>query len=279
MLGDAVDLLRLPVPVLHDGDGGRYINTYGVFVVQTPDKTWTNWSIARAMLLDKNRMAGIIAPNQHIGMVRQTWTDIGKPMPFALVLGAEPFIPFVGGMPLPAYVDEADFVGAYFGEPVDVVKCETIDLYVPATAEIVIEGTLSLAETDAEGPMGEYAGYLWTGQSSPKPVYHVSAMTFRNDPILPISVAGEPVEENHTAWGIPNAAEIVYTLRKAGLPIATAWSPLREREPLVRYHSCERLAGENGNGRGGALPRYWRRPFANKGGHGNAEISHHQRRH
>jgi UbiD family decarboxylase len=73
--------------------------------------------------------------------------------------------------------------------------------------------------------MGEYAGYLWTGQSSPKPVYHVTAMTYRNDPILPISVAGEPVEENHTAWGVPNAAEIVYTLRAAGYPVAMAWSP------------------------------------------------------
>ena len=225
LIGDEVDLLRLPTPLLHGGDGGRYLNTYGIFIVQTPDQRWTSWSIARAMLLDKNRMAGIVAPNQHIGMVRQTWTDIGKSMPFALALGVEPFIPFVGGMPLPEYVNEVDYVGAYFGEPVEVVQCETVDLQVPATAEIVIEGTLSMTEMDREGPMGEYAGYLWTGQSSQKPVYNVTAMTYRHQPILPVSVAGEPVEENHTAWGVPNAAEIVYTLRQAGFPIATAWSP------------------------------------------------------
>jgi UbiD family decarboxylase len=213
LIGDEVDLLRLPTPLLHGGDGGRYLNTYGIIVAQTPDKAWTNWSIARMMLLDKNRMAGIIAPNQHIGMVRQTWLDLGKPMPFALALGVEPFIPFVGGMPLPDWVSEVDYVGAYFGEPVKVVQCETVDLQVPATAEIVLEGTISISETAPEGPMGEYAGYLWTGQSSLKPVYHVTAMTYRNHPILPISVAGEPVEENHTAWGVPNAAEIVYTLR------------------------------------------------------------------
>ena len=225
LTGEDVDLLRLPTPLLHGGDGGRYLNTYGIFVVQTPDKKWTSWSIARAMLLDKNRMAGIVAPNQHIGMVRQTWTDIGQPMPFALALGVEPFIPFVGGMPLPEYVNEVDYVGAYFGEPVEVVQCETVDLQVPATAEIVLEGTLSLTETDQEGPMGEYAGYLWTGQRSQKPVYQVSAMTYRDNPILPVSVAGEPVEENHTAWGVPNAAEIVYTLREAEFPVAMAWSP------------------------------------------------------
>ena len=192
------------------------------------------------MLLDKNRMAGIIAPNQHIGMVRQTWTDIGQSMPFALALGVEPFIPFVGGMPLPEYVNEADYVGAYFGEPVEVVQCETVDLQVPATAEIVIAGTLSLTETDVEGPMGEYAGYLWTGQSSHKPVYHVTAMTYRNDPILPVSVAGEPVEENHTAWGVPNAAEIVYALRSAGFPVATAWSPF---ESANHWYAIPPLAG------------------------------------
>lgn len=225
LLGDAVDLTKLPAPLLHDGDGGRYMNTYGVFVVQTPDKSWTSWSIARAMLVDAKRMAGIIAPNQHIGMVRKTWTDINKPMPFALVLGAEPFIPFVGGMPLPANVSEGEFVGAYFQEPIEVVHCETVDLQVPATAEIVIEGFCSLDETAPEGPMGEYAGYLWTGAPSPKPVYNVTAVTHRTDPILPISVAGEPVEENHTAWGVPNAAEIVFALREAGFPVATAWSP------------------------------------------------------
>jgi 4-hydroxy-3-polyprenylbenzoate decarboxylase len=225
LVGDQVDLLRLPTPLLHGGDGGRYLNTYGIIVAQTPDKQWTNWSIARTMLLDKNRMAGIIAPNQHIGMVRQSWLDIGKPMPFALALGVEPFIPFVGGMPLPDHVNESDYVGAYFDEAVEVVQCETVDLQVPATAEIVLEGTISITETAPEGPMGEYAGYLWTGQSSPKPVYHVTAMTYRTDPILPISVAGEPVEENHTAWGVPNAAEIVYTLRQAGFPVAMAWSP------------------------------------------------------
>jgi UbiD family decarboxylase len=73
--------------------------------------------------------------------------------------------------------------------------------------------------------MGEYAGYLWEGAGTAKPVYHVSAITHRDKAILPISVAGEPPEENHTAWGIPNAGEIVYQLRKAGFPVATAWSP------------------------------------------------------
>jgi UbiD family decarboxylase len=223
--GEAVDLLRLPAPLLHEGDGGRYLNTFGVIVARTPNGKWTNWSIARIMILDRNRMAGIVAPNQHIGMIRKQWADEGKDMPFALALGCEPFIPFVGGMPLPANLSEGDYVGAHFGEAIEVVRCETVKLEVPATAEIVVEGYLSRDQEAPEGPMGEYAGYLWTGPPSPKPVYNVTALTFRNDPILPISVAGEPIEEDHTAWGIPNAAEIVYELRAAGLPAAMAWTP------------------------------------------------------
>lgn len=224
--GEQVDLLRLPAPLIHEGDGGRYLNTFGTIVAQTPDKKWTNWSIARIMILDKNRMAGIVAPTQHLGKIHAMWKALDKPMPFALALGVEPAIPFVSGMPIPEFVDESGFIGAYLGEPLEVVQCETVDLEVPATAEIVIEGTISHTETAPEGPMGEYAGYIWPGLSSNKPVYHVTAMTYRNEPILPIVVAGEPIEEDHTAWGLPAAAEVLYELRQHNLPVTMCYTPL-----------------------------------------------------
>jgi len=66
-IGDAVDLTRLPVPLLHCGDGGRYLNTWGCIVARAPDGSWTNWSIARMMLLDGRRVTGLVAPEQHIG--------------------------------------------------------------------------------------------------------------------------------------------------------------------------------------------------------------------
>lgn len=147
-------------------------------------------------------------------------------MPFALCLGVEPGISFVSGMPLPAFANEADYLGAYFGEAIDVVKCETVDLEVPATAEIVIEGHLSVTETTREGPMGEYAGYLWPGPGEQRPVYHVTAVTYRTDPILPVVAAGEPVEEDHTVQGIPSAAEMLVLLRRAGIPATMAWVTL-----------------------------------------------------
>jgi 4-hydroxy-3-polyprenylbenzoate decarboxylase len=148
-------------------------------------------------------------------------------MPFALALGTEPAIPFVSGMPLPEDVDEADFIGGYLGEPVEVVDCETVDLQVPATSEIVIEGTLSVDETALEGPMGEYSGYLSPGGGLPGPVYHVSAMTYRNAPILPVVAAGEPIEENHTCWGLAISAQMLWELRTQGFPVTMCFCPFQ----------------------------------------------------
>lgn len=230
LTGDAVDLMHLPTPLIHDGDGGRYLNTWGTVVARTPDGRWTNWGIARIMLLDRRRMTGIVHPLQHLGRIHGMWKEIGKPMPFALFQGGPAFAPFVSSMPIPAFADEVAFMGAYFGRPVDVVRCETVDLEVPATAEIVIEGHLSDTETAIEGPMGEYAGYLWPGGGSAKPVYHVSAITYRDDAILPVVAAGEPVEEDHTAQGIPSAAELLAQIREAGIPATMAWVPLESAQ-------------------------------------------------
>jgi UbiD family decarboxylase len=227
MLGDAVDLGVLPAPLLHDGDGGRYLNTWGCIVARMPDGAWTNWSIARMMVVDGKRLTGIVAPQQHIGVVAKAWADVGKPMPFALALGVEPSIPFVCGMPLPEHVNEGGRLGALLGRPIKTVRCKTIALEAPASAEILIEGHLHLDETAEEGPMGEFAGYVPLEPETLRPVYRVSAISHRDNAILPVVAAGEPVEENHTAWGIPTSAQVLYDLRKAGIPATAAWIPLQ----------------------------------------------------
>src|SRR4029077_7972461 len=129
------------------------------------------------------------------------------------------------GMPLDENVNEANFIGGYLREAGEVVACETVDLEVPATSEIVIEGTVSPHETAIEGPMGEYSGYLSPGGGSPRPVYHVSAMTYRNEPILPVVAAGEPIEENHTCWGLAISAQILWELRQQGFPVSMCFCP------------------------------------------------------
>jgi 4-hydroxy-3-polyprenylbenzoate decarboxylase len=270
LLGKDVDLWRLPTPLIHEGDGGRYLNTWGTIVVQTPDRRWTNWSISRVMVIGKDAMTGIVLPQQHLGMIFAQWKALGKAMPFALALGTEPAVPFFSGMPLDENVNEADVIGGYLGEPVEVVDCETVDLQVPATSEIVVEGTVSPTETALEGPMGEYSGYQSPGGGSPRPVYHVTALTYRDRPILPVVAAGEPIEENHTCWGLAVSSQVLWELRSRGLPVSMCFATFQsaahwfviavDRSWRDRYRTpqlVQELAGALFRSRaGGLMPRF-----------------------
>ncbi|MFF9453427.1 UbiD family decarboxylase [Streptomyces flaveolus] len=222
LTGDDVDLTRFPVPLLHEQDGGRYFGTYGFHVVRTPDERWTSWSVSRAMLHGRNTLVGPAMPQQHLGMIHRMWAERGERTPWAMVLGAPPAALAAAGMPLPAEVDEGGYVGALAGDPVEVVRTEAGDLYVPANSEIVLEGYISPDETAPEGPMGEYHGYAFS-ESKPQPVFHVEAVTFRDQPILPVCVAGLPPEENHTIWGTMISAVSLDLLRSHGMPVSLAW--------------------------------------------------------
>ncbi|MEY9877285.1 UbiD family decarboxylase [Streptacidiphilus sp. MAP12-33] len=222
MLGEDIDLFAFPTPLIHAGDGGRYIQTYGMNIARTPDGSWTNWSINRMMIHDRSTLACLIPPVQHLGIIRSRWAELGEPMPIALAIGVEPGLPFVGGMPIPEGADESHYLGALFGEGIEVVRAETVDLMVPASAEMVIEGHIALAETVMEGPFNEFPGYNAT-EASPKAVFHVSAITYRDAAIQAVCAAGPPVEEDHTIIGTTSAAEILHLLREAGLPISSCW--------------------------------------------------------
>jgi len=224
LLGRDASLADFPKPVLHEGDGGPYVNTWGTIVARTPDGAFTSWSIARIMALDDTHLTGLVAPGQHIHHVWSQWAALGQPMPFALVQGGHPAIPFVSGMPLPNDVEEVGYLGALLGRPVELVRCQTKDLLVPADAEIVIEGHLSITRDAIEGPMGEYAGYQ-PGETSAQPIYTIEAITFRDDPIWPAVAEGEPVDEYHTVTGLTGSAECLGALRAAKLPVTTVWAP------------------------------------------------------
>ncbi|MFJ8233169.1 UbiD family decarboxylase [Streptomyces sp. NPDC094448] len=224
LLGADATLDRFAIPRIHEEDGGDYLNTWGVVIAKTPDGSWTNWSITRIMRLDGRRMTGLVVPPQHLGLVWEQWVERGEPMPYALVQGGAPAIPFVGGIPLPERVDEAGYIGALLGEPLELVRCETVDLEVPAGAEVVIEGHLSVGRDSLEGPFGEYAGYAST-HTSQQPVFSVEAVTHRNEPVWPLVAEGRPPDEYHTVTGTGRAAKVLHALRAAGLPVTTVWVP------------------------------------------------------
>lgn len=190
-----IDLTALPAPMAHQADGGKYIQTYGMHIVQSPDGKWTNWSIARAMIHDDKHLTGLVIPPQHIWQIHQMWKKQGKDVPWALAFGVPPAAIMASSMPIPDGVTEAGYVGAMTGAPLEVVKCDTNNLYVPATSEIVLEGTLSITETGPEGPFGEMHGYVFPGDVHDCPKYKVNRITYRNDPILPMSSCGRLTDE------------------------------------------------------------------------------------
>ncbi|KAL7936972.1 UbiD family decarboxylase [Trichoderma chlorosporum] len=224
--GDDTDLTSLPVPLVHKSDGGCYIQTYGMHIFKTPDGTWTNWSIARAMVTDKRHLTGLVVQPQHMNQIHSMWKEEGQDMPWALAFGVPPAAIMASSMPIPNGVDEAGWVGAIAGEPIKLVKCDTNDLYVPANSEIVLEGTLSITEKTHEGPYGEMHGYLFPQDDHLMPVYNVNKITYRNDAILPLSATGRVTDECHTIVGPLAAAEIERICKEDGLPVIDAFSPI-----------------------------------------------------
>ncbi|KAH8806044.1 UbiD decarboxylyase family [Xylogone sp. PMI_703] len=225
LFGDQIDLTKLPVPLMHRFDGGRYFQTYGMHILQTPDKKWTNWSISRAMVHSKTRLSCLVLPPQHIGRIYAQWEEKGEDIPWALALGVPPAAILIAGMPIPEGVAEGEYVGAITGTALEVLKCETNDLMVPANAEIVLEGTISITEKGDEGPFGEIHGYTFIEAPRKMPLCNVKAITYRNEAILPICVPGRPVDETHTLAGAFCGAEIRYRLQDAGLPVKEVFTP------------------------------------------------------
>ncbi len=219
-IGDGVNLLEFPVPYLHEGDGGRYIGTFHLTISKDSGSDWVNWGMYRHMMHDKNTVGVHMSPLSHLGIIYyQHYESRSEPMDIAIVIGPDPLSGMCACSPFPKDVSEVDMVGALMGEPVELVKCETIDLAVPASAEIVIEGEIRPHERKNEGPMGEYIGYLRPGKVS-RPVIHVKAVTYRNDPILTMSCVGIPVDDN-LAHAISGSADVLEVLKARGLPVSS----------------------------------------------------------
>lgn len=221
--GNKVNLFNFGAPMAHDGDGGRYITTWAFIVTRDLEDTgWVNWGMYRQMIHNENMMGGLILPGQDIGRMYQKYEKADKPMPFATVIGADPLCGIGGSLSAGPGECESDLAGGLRMEPIELVKCETVDLEVPAHAELVIEGHVLPHVRVEEGPFGEYTGFR-TSPRAPRPVYEVTCITHRNNPILTVSNMGTPVDE----------ADIVMTLAwrneakraVAGLPVAEVSMP------------------------------------------------------
>jgi 4-hydroxy-3-polyprenylbenzoate decarboxylase len=162
---------------------------------------------------------------QNWGVHFQKWKERGEKMPVAHVYGWEPCLPYCASAPVPTGVSEYDVMGAIRGAPVPLVKCETVDLMVPASAEMVVEGYIDddPSTFEMEGPFGEYTGYFG-GDQGPKHVTKVTCVTHRNNPIFRGTLEGtlpKMLNENSVMSSVQRAGVAWNVLERAGVPGVT----------------------------------------------------------
>lgn len=209
--GGDVDLYRLPMVTHSEKDVGPYI-TIGIQVGKDPDTGIRNVSIHRMLLLGRNRLSLWAPPDHHLGRMILKAEEKGKGLEVAAAIGVEPAIIIGSQAKVPFGVDEFHVAGGLRGVPVKLVKCETIDVEVPASAEIVIEGVTIPQERVADGPYGEYPGTY--SESKQSPVLKVTSITMRRNPIYQTALTGMPITENHTLIEYANAAVIYREAKK-----------------------------------------------------------------
>jgi len=209
--GKDVRLSTLPIPVWTPGkDKGPYITTNTV--TRDHDTGIQNMGVYRTMVRDETNLVSNLGPGRHGYLNTLTWTTKGKVAPIAWVIGAPPAVHLATVANLPYGADDIALAGGMMGEAVDMVKCRTVDLLVPADAEIIVEGEIHPGETDMEGPFGEFAGYM--GPVDRRPVVRVTAITHRRNPIYYGYTSQMPPSESTTIQSLTNAGILLNNLRQ-----------------------------------------------------------------
>lgn len=189
--GAAVDAGALPISRHFAKDAGRYIGS-GVLVCKDPDTGVRNLSYQRMQLKGRDRFGVSLHSRGHIWEHLQRSAARGRNLEVAVAIGMHPAVNLAAAAKVAMEVDEFDIAGALLGRPVDLVKCRTIDVEVPAGAEYVLEGEILAAEHDDEGPYGEYTGY--STDRSTRNIFVLKAITSRRDPIFHDIVPGYSAE-------------------------------------------------------------------------------------
>jgi len=216
--GADIDVTRFPSPKFWPGDGGRYIGTGDVTFTRDPATRRTNVGCYRQMVQARDRVSLYCSPGKHGRLDREAWWQRGEPCEVVAAYGVDPVMFMVAAQVFGANESELDVAGGIMGRALELTKGETVDLPIPARAEIVIEGILRPGQFEPEGPLGEFTGY-YGGTRGPQPVINVTAVHHRRNPIMTAALmATYPSCEIGAYYAIMRSARIWDDLEGMGVP-------------------------------------------------------------
>lgn len=214
--GDQLNVLKFPVPFLHELDGGRYLGTDDLVIMRDPVDHWINCGTYRVMVHDARRLGLWISPGKQGRQIREKYFSQGRSCPVLVSCGHDPLLFLAGGNELRFGLSEFDYAGGHRGEPVEVVHSEVHGLPMPAHAEIVVEGEMLPGEFAPEGPFGEFTGY-YAGGKSDQPVIRVQRIYHRNEPILGMATPMRPPSDFSYSKCVMKAGMIWDEVERSGL--------------------------------------------------------------
>ena len=192
--GPDVDLSRLPIQTCWPGDVGPLI-TWGLTITRGPQKKRQNLGIYRQQVIGRNKliMRWLAHRGGALDFRDHSLARPRDPFPVAVALGADPATMLGAVTPVPDTLSEYQFAGLLRGAKTEIVKCTLHDLFVPAAAEIVLEGSIQPGESALEGPFGDHTGYY--NEQDRFPVFTVERLTMRERPIYHSTYTGKPPDE------------------------------------------------------------------------------------
>ncbi len=211
LTGDAIDIRRFPIPTYSPMDGGPFI-TPGIVVSKDPRTGVADIGHYRFQVLGKDRLTFFSQRFHRFAKNIAKAKELGMTLQAALVIGVDPLLAYTCQVQSSDATDDWNVAGGLRGEPVELVRCKTVDVQVPAHAEVVIEFEVDLAQEALEGPLGEYTGYYTP--ASEKPTARITAITHRKKPYFQGLLTGKPVTENHILKQIPFEASFWRTLKQ-----------------------------------------------------------------
>jgi len=252
--GDDINLHELPIVTNCEKDSGPFISA-GITTVRIPGTDKFNSGIYRMMVHSRNTLGMSYEKHTHIGQVHRPFEARGEPLDVVTWIGHHPACLLGCQSKIPFGEDEYEVMGGLLQEPLRVTKAKTVDVMVPADAEVVIEGRILPDERIGEGPYGEFTWYY--GLERPSPVMEVTAITYRKDAIFHHLFAAHP---EHNLTGRLGRESVLYKRVKAAVPsVVDVAMPM---SGICRFHAYVRIRKDyDGAGKIAALAALASDPF------------------